>query len=138
MDSSDKKAIADRFFNLHIQIAINRLKLTQALPTLRRVHELRSSYKMEVATAESHFSSDVIIKMLFDYLKDCINTENSEDKLSSWYDLFIEIVSSHSITIISFHHYNPSNLFRHYLRNFFILIFEKVDRIWQLSCGYVI
>ena len=137
VDSSPKTAPVDRFFKLHIQIAVNRLKLTQALPTLRRLHELSSSYGMEAATAKSHFSSDVIIKMLFDYLKDFIDKENSEDKLLSWYDLFIEIVSSDSEILIVINSFHSFIIIRHCLKTFSILMHKK-DGIWQQSCGYAI
>ena len=76
--------VTNRFFELHTKIAVDRLKLTKALPTLRSIHKISSSN-----------SSGNVIVMLLKYLKDCIHAENPEVALSTWYNIFMEIVSNY-------------------------------------------
>ena len=87
LNSSIETEVVERFFKLHAQLAVDRIKLSQALPTLRRIHTLSSSCGERPNPDESE------VVMLFNYLNYCVCIEASEEKLSSWYDVFIEIVS---------------------------------------------
>ena len=85
LNLSHTTSVADRFFKLHTQIAVDRLKLAKALPTLRSIHKISSS----------NANGNVIV-MLLKYLKNCICAENPEPEvaLTEWYNIFLEIVST--------------------------------------------
>lgn len=94
LNFSPASDIPSRFFELHSRVAVDRLKLTRALPTIRSIRKYNTSNEVKI-------DSNDIVHILFKQLESCLNSEEpTEELLNSWYNSFIQIVSIQSKDII--------------------------------------
>lgn len=81
--------VVSQIFGLHVYVMMNRLKLTRAMPTLRKIWNLKRFSENESPEVSVEYACD----MLFSNLESSIKSENAEMELEKWYKLFMEVVS---------------------------------------------
>lgn len=81
--------IVSQIFGLHVYVEMNRLKLTRAMPTLRKIWNLKKLSYNESPEVSVEYTCDV----LFSNLENSIGSASAELELEKWYKLYMEVVS---------------------------------------------
>ena len=90
--ASDRNVLF-RMFDLHAIVAADHLSLTRALPTMRKVNELKLLHNIQWSPENmSNNLSEFVVYTLYEYICKCWNDTEPENSLQKWYDIFTEVV----------------------------------------------